>query len=133
MTPAKATADQLVIVPAALTASGIQNDGVPTQVANPKRTSWRTFVQSAIPWLLGINVAVPIVYAFLISPDVAPSLETLLGPVYAWLVIGFNAAAVVLSLGAKLLAQIMAQPAVNALISNTPWLSWLAPIKPAGE
>jgi len=105
------------------------NEGVPTQVANPSRASWRTFVQSLIPALVVVNAAVPIVYAFLTDPDVAPQLERILGPVYLWILAACNVVAILLAQASKLLALLMANPTVNEFIVRR--LPWLAPIKPS--
>jgi hypothetical protein len=106
----------------------VGNEGVPTQVANPSRASWRTFVQSIVPTLAVLNIALPLVYGFLIEN--ADQIGGLLGPVYGWITIGVNTAAVAIALLAKLNAVIMANPRINAAITNGPWwISWLAPIK----
>lgn len=99
---------------------------VPTQVANPSRASWRTYVQSVVSFLVGANIVLPIVSEFL-SANVA-GLEHALGPIYGWLVIGVNFAILVFGLGAKLIALFMAKPAVNDWITKN--LPWLAPVKP---
>lgn len=105
------------------------NEGVPTQVANPSRASWRTFVQAAVPYLLAANVALPIIASFL--TDYSSDLESLLGPVYGWIVVAVNVAVLVLSLGAKLIALLMAQERVNALVVRH--LPFLAPIAPGPD
>lgn len=125
------TTDEKVIVPAALTDSGITNEGVATQVANPKRASWRTFVQALIPQLVVVNAAIPIIYGFLTDPNVAPELARILGPVYVWITLAFNLATILLSRVSSLIALLMANPVVNEWI--TAHLPWLAPAKPVGR
>lgn len=109
-----------------VTVSGdILPNTIPTQIANPKRASWRTFVQSAVAFLIGANIVLPIVSGFLV--DNIDGLKSVLGPVYGYIVIGVNVAILVLSLGAKLVALLMA----NVTVAN--WieahLQFLAPIK----
>lgn len=111
--------DQKVVFP--------RNVGVPTQVANPKRASWRTFVQTAIATLITLNVSLPIIATFLAdNSDVAAKI---LGQWYGPIVAGVNFAVIVAAFVAKLIAQIMAIPAVNAWIEK--YLPALAPIKKA--
>lgn len=105
------------------------NRNVPTQVANPSRASWRTFVQSIIPTFVVLNTALPVIYAALTSPEVAPQLSAILGPVYGWITLGLNGVIFILGLLAKLAALIMARPGVNEWIATH--LPWLAPIKPS--
>ena len=105
------------------------NKGVATQIANPSRASWRTFVQAIVPTFVLLNVALPIIYSFLTSPDVAPKLTEILGPVYGWITVGLNAVIFLVGLLAKLAALLMAQPVVNEWIGKH--LPWLAPIKPS--
>ena len=101
-----------------------QNDGIPTQVANPSRASWRTFVQSAVSFLILANIALPIVQGWLVEN--VDGASVVLGPAYPYIVIGVNFAVLAFSLGAKLIALIMAQPKLNEWITNH--LSFLAPI-----
>lgn len=117
-------ADQKVIVGAEKPGAPV-NVGVPTQVANPRRASWRTFVQSIIGFLVSLNVILPIVAAFLASNSetAAKILGQYYGPTIAWI----NGAIIVGAFLAKLLAQIMAIPAVNAWI--TKYLPALSPIR----
>lgn len=117
--------DQKVIVPAIAPGAPI-NSGVPTQVANPKRASWRTYVQAVIGFLAGANILLPLLAVYL--TENAPQLETYLGPVYGWIVLGVNAAIVILGLLSKLVALFMAQPRINAWIVKH--LPGLAAIKP---
>jgi hypothetical protein len=109
-------ATEVVVVPA--------NDGVPTQVANPSRASWRTFVQALIPFIIAVNIALPLIQSFLVEN--IDQAQAVLGPVYGWAVIGVNVAVIVFSLGSKLIALLMAQPRINELIKK--YLSFLAPI-----
>lgn len=97
------------------------NAGVPTQVANPNRTSWRTFVQALISGLIALNVALPAIQAWLS----APPFDTAFPPVvYAFV----NGAAVVLAGVALGVTRLMAIPAVDAWINK--YLPWLAAIQP---
>jgi len=102
----------------------VANVGVPTQVANPSRASWRTFAQAVVPFLLVLNVALPIIQSFLVE-NIAQA-QQVLGPIYGYVVIGVNFAAIVVALGSKLIALLMANPTVNGWIKTH--LSWLAPI-----
>ena len=106
--------------------SGLEaiNQGVPTQVANPSRASWRTFAQAVIAFLVVANVALPIVQQFLV--DNIADAQTVLGPIYGFVVLVVNIAVIVTSLGAKLIALLMARPEVNAWIIKH--LQFLAPI-----
>jgi hypothetical protein len=101
------------------------NAGIATQLANPSRASWRTFVQSAISYLVFLNIALPIVQSFLV--DNISGAQHVLGPIYGWVVLATNFLVLVFGLGAKLIALLMANPQVNAFITKR--LSWLAPIK----
>lgn len=129
--------DQRIIVPAEfgdiVTEEGAPiipaNQGVPTQVANPRRASWRTYVQAVIGFIVGANIVLPLVASFL--TEQIEGLEPLLGPVYGWIVLGVNTAIVVLGLLSKLVALLMANPRINAWI--TKHLPGLAPIAPTPE
>ena len=116
------TVDQKVIVPASPAAPA--NTGVPTQIANPKRASWRTYVQSVVGFLIGANIVLPILQSFL---ETTPGLEPMLGDSYGFVLGVVNLGIVILGLISKLIAQLMAHPKVNAWITAN--LSWLAPIK----
>lgn len=105
----------------------VANVGVPTQVANPRRASWRTFVQAVIPFLVAVNVALPIIQTFLV--DNIDQAQQVLGPIYGYIVIAVNFAVIVFSLASKLIAILMAQPKVNEWIKAH--LSFLAPIAPS--
>jgi hypothetical protein len=102
----------------------IANEGVPTQVANPSRASWRTFIQSTISFLILLNVALPILYNYLEANVEDATL--VLGPVYPVVRAVANFLVILFGLVAKLIALLMANPTVNAWI--TEHLSWLAPI-----
>jgi hypothetical protein len=117
--------DERVVVPVSRNAE--TNEGVPTQVANPSRASWRTFVQAIIPTLLAINVALPLIQQFLV--DNGASLEHYLGASYPIVLAGVNACVIILGLASKLIAILMANPVVNEWISK--YLPFLAPIRPA--
>jgi len=118
VTAATAKLDERLVTPG--------NAGVPTQVANPSRASWRTFVQSLLAGLAVLNIAVPIIAQFAI--DNGDSLADLLGPAYPIVIAILNAIIAVGALVAKLIALLMANPIVNAFIVKH--LSWLAPIAP---
>lgn len=121
--------DERVVLSDGSTLKAVQaTTGTPTQVSNPSRASWRTFVQAIVPTAIVLNLALPIIYGLLTSPEFAPRLGELLGPVYGWITIGLNVAIFFLGLLAKLGALLMANPTVNAWI--TKHLPWLAPIKP---
>jgi hypothetical protein len=102
------------------------NSLVPTQVANPSRASWRTFIQSTVSYLVFLNLALPIVQTFLVEN--VDGAQSVLGPIYGYVVAGTNFLVLVFGLGAKLIALLMANPRVNEFITKR--LSWLAPIKP---
>lgn len=110
--------------------SGLENinPGVPTQIANPSRASWRTFLQAVIPFLVMLNLLMPLIQQFLV--DNIEDATTILGPVYPYVVLGVNILVVLFSLVSKLIALIMANPTVNDWI--TKHLSFLSPI-PVGD
>src|SRR5690606_5204651 len=91
---------------------GVPNLGVPTQVANPKRASWRTFAQSLVSFLVVLNAAALALLPVILDP--ANGLEAALGPVYGYLVLGLNVIVFVGSTVSKALAALMAKPIVNA-------------------
>ena len=103
------------------------NYGVPTQVANPRRASWRTVVQSIIGVLV---VAVPLVNVVLgqISDYLKQQTDVAV-PAWVWLVL--NVGLAVTALVAGLIARIMNTPGVAAFIAK--YIPFLAPIKAAGE
>lgn len=85
------------------------NDGVPTQVANPKRAGWRTFTQALIAFLPlanGILLAVQLVLA---QPDYS-------GYVPGWVFAVVNGGILISALASKLVTQVMAAPGVNEWI-----------------
>lgn len=103
-------------------------EGIPTQVANPSRSSWRTFVQSLVSFLIVLNLGLLILAGFLADP--ANGLRDLIDPSIYGAVLGVvNGAVLVGSAVSKLVALFMANPIVNAWI--TAHLPFLAPIKPA--
>lgn len=104
------------------------SEGLPSQVANPSRASWRTFAQALVAFLVVVNIAALVVAGFLADPS--NGLAALIDPaVYGKIVAFVNGLVVVGSAGSKLVALLMANPIVNAFI--TKYLSFLAPIKPA--
>lgn len=103
----------------------LPNDGVPTQVANPRRTSWRSFVQAAVSFLLVVNSAALVLLPFVQDPE--NGLQAALGEVYPYLVGGLNVIVFVGATITKAAALLMANPVVNAWIGEH--LPWLAPIR----
>jgi len=118
--------ERTVLADGTILPDGTPSTGVPTQVANPSRASWRTFVQSTIGFLIVLNAAAAVVLPFVLDP--ANGLEQALGPVYGWVVIGLNVIVFAGSTVAKLVALLMARPTVNDWVREH--LPWLAPIKP---
>lgn len=99
------------------------NFGVATQVANPRRTTWRTFLQAAIGLLI---VAVPLANAVLVQ--VAEFLKTqhdLVVP--SWAFVAVNVGIGVSAFIIALVARIMVVPGVAAFIAR--YLPILAPVK----
>jgi hypothetical protein len=89
------------------------NPMMPTQVAHPKRTSWRTFVQTLLALLPTANGILLTVQALIAAPpynDVVPP----------WMFALVNFAVVTAAFLAKVLSQIMANPVVNRWI-ETHW------------
>lgn len=103
----------------------IGNIGVPTQVANPRRASWRTIVQSIIGLLV---VAVPLVNVVLgqISDYLQQQTDVAV-PGWVWIVL--NAGLAVTAVVSGLIARIMNTPGVADFIAK--YLPFLAPIKQA--
>lgn len=87
----------------------IPNDGVPTQVANPSRAGWRTFVQAILPTLLVINGALLALQGVLSSPEYS-------GYVPAWAWAAVNGGLLISAFLSKAIAQVMAVPGVNEWI-----------------
>jgi len=111
-------ADQKLITPG--------NAGVPTQVANPRRASWRTVVQAIIGILI---IAVPLVNLVLANvSDYLQKQTDVAVPAWVWLVI--NTGLAVTALVSGLIARIMNTPGVAAFIAK--YLPFLAPIKQDG-
>lgn len=103
----------------------IPNGSTPTQVANPRRTSWRTFIQSTIGGLIALNAALIVLGAFLAeAPDLAGAV---LGDYYGPVLAIVNSAVVVGAFISKAVALIMADPKVNAWITAP--LPILAPFR----
>lgn len=99
------------------------NIGVPTQVANPRRASWRTVVQS----IIGVAIlAVPLVNVVLANvSDYLHQQTDVAVPAWVWVVL--NAGLAVTALIAGLVARVMNTPGVAAFIER--YLPFLAPIK----
>lgn len=100
--------------------------GTPTQIANPIRTSIRTFIQNLVPTLV---VLVPLVNLTLVSLSGFLQQQTDLA-VPGWVFVWVNGGIAVTSFLAALTARIMAVPGVAAFIARR--LPWLAPIRPSG-
>lgn len=101
----------------------IGNIGVPTQVANPRRASWRTVVQSVIGVFV---VAVPLVNVVLGQiNDYLRQQTDVAVPGWVWVVL--NAGLAVTALAAGLISRIMNTPGVADFIAK--YLPFLAPIK----
>ncbi|WP_210480913.1 hypothetical protein [Naasia sp. SYSU D00948] len=101
------------------------NVNVPTQVANPKRTTLRSFVQAAVGMLV---VLVPLVNGVLTAVQGVLKDQTDV-TLPAWVYLWINTGIVVTSFIIALVARIMAVPGVADFIARH--LPWLAPIKPA--
>lgn len=99
------------------------NLGVPTQVANPRRATWRTVVQSIIGVLV---VAVPLVNVVLGQiNDYLRQQTDVAVPAWVWIVL--NAGLAITALAAGLISRIMNTPGVADFIAK--YLPFLAPIK----
>jgi hypothetical protein len=114
--------DEKIIVPPA--DGKPSNAGVSTNVANPSRTSWISFVKSLFAFLVVLNIALPVIAQVLQSyPDAA----TVFGPLYLPILGGLNFAVLVGAFFTKLISRLLAIPAVAE------WTrlhaSWLYPIK----
>lgn len=106
--------DERVITVAA---DGTANPGVPTNVANPKRTTLRSIVQALIALVPLVNGAAAAVLAYLTEQGVE-------APAWVWLAL--NGAVAVTALVAGLVTRIMAVPGVEWWLQrNLPWLAAL--------
>lgn len=119
ITPAHFVNDSRLALPA--------NFGVPTQVANPTRTTWRTVVQSVVGILVVLVPLLNVVTATVIDylgkqTDV---------DVPGWVFLALNGILAVTALVIGLVARIMAIPGVANFIAK--YLPWLAPIKPTSD
>lgn len=97
----------------------IPNDGVPTQVANPSRTSWRTFTQAILPALVILNGMLLALQSVLNDPEYSAYV-----PAWAWAAV--NGGLLISAFLSKVIAQVMAVPGVNEWIKT--YLPGLAPI-----
>lgn len=104
----------------------VTNEGVPTQVANPSRSSWRSFVQGLVGFLVVVNTALPIAQSWLAAEENTALLGALLGEHYLAILAGVNVAVGVGAFLTKGVALFMANPRINEWI--TTHLPWLAPI-----
>lgn len=84
---------------------------MPTQVAHPRRTSWRTFVQTLVALLPTANAVLITVQAFISTPPYD-------AVVPGWVFAIVNFAVVGVAFLAKIVAQVMAAPTVNTWIEN---------------
>jgi hypothetical protein len=90
---------------------------MPTQVVHPRRASWRTFLQTLLALLPTANAILLSIETFIAAP---PYSEVMPGWVFAVV----NGSAVTVAFLAKIVAQIMANPVVNAWIEkNWPLLA----------
>lgn len=89
----------------------IPNGGVPTQVANPSRTGWRTFTQAILPTLLLVNGALLALQGVLNQPEYS-------GYVPAWAWAAVNGGLLISAFLSKVIAQVMAVPGVNEWIEQ---------------
>lgn len=85
--------------------------GPPPQVAFPRRASWRTFFQALVAFLPTANGIVLAVQELFAQP---PYREAMPG----WVYVAVNAAVVLGAFLAKVVAQIMANPAVEAWLQQ---------------
>jgi len=100
---------------------------MPTQVANPRRTSWRTFVQTLVALLPTTNAVLLSVQALISAPPYD-------AVVPGWVFASVNFAVVGVAFLAKAIAQVMAAPIVNVWIeSYWPTLAPAPPSRPAKE
>lgn len=123
--------DEKVIAPAEVVDGEVvpENAGVPTQVANPTRASWRTVVQSIVGLLI---IAVPLTNVILSNVnDYLQQQTDVAVPGWVWVVL--NGGLAVTAIVAGLITRIMNTPGAAAFIVK--YLPFLAPIKPtaAGE
>lgn len=103
------------------------NLGIPTQVANPARATWRTFAQSLIGLLV---VAVPLANLVLANVNDFLHSQTFLvvsPKVYALV----NGGLLITAFVVALVARIMLVPGVAAFIER--YVPFLAPIAPGGK
>lgn len=100
---------------------------MPTQVAHPRRASWRTFVQTLV-------ALIPIANAVLLSVQALISEPPYDAVVPVWVFASVNFAAVGVAFLAKTVAQVMAAPVVNSWIeSHWPKLAPAPPAPPSQE
>lgn len=94
----------------------------PTQVANPRRTTLRTFIQSVVGLVVIVNIVTPMLI------DAANGLPA--GWVPSWVIVVLNGVAVATAALIALVARIMAAEKVNAALQR--YLPWLAAFKLEG-
>jgi len=97
------------------------NDGVATQVANPRRATLRTFMAAAFGLLVAVNAALPAIIDFLHAIEDAVVVPP-------WAYAAANGVAVVAAALIALVTRILALPSVNGWVEQ--WVPWLAPIAP---
>jgi hypothetical protein len=105
---------------------GIVPAGTPTQIANPSRASWRTFVQALVSGVVVLNVAAPAAYEWLTGPEGSDIATQFLGEFYGPIVLGLNVVVVGTAFVSKLAAWLMAKPRVNEWVAK--YLPFLTPI-----
>lgn len=84
---------------------------MPTQVAHPRRSSWRTFVQTLVALLPTANAVLITIQAFISTPPYD-------AVVPGWVFATVNFSVVGVAFLAKVIAQVMAAPAVNSWIES---------------
>jgi len=95
--------------------------GPPTQVAYPRRASWRTFIQSLAAFLPTANGILLLLQEFLGQPPYSLAMP-------GWAFVAVNAAVVLGAFFSKALALVMANPNVEKwLQSHAPAASALPP------
>lgn len=87
------------------------NDGVPTQVANPKRATLRTVVAVVI----GLVVALPLINSFLLILQSELAKVTAF-EIPAWIYVSINVALAAVALVGGIVTRVLAIPGVNEWI-----------------
>lgn len=101
------------------------NVGVATQVANPRRASWRTSLQAWLAAAIVANAVVVIIHDALVEAQ--PQLAPVIGDAYPVVLAAVNAAAVLVGVIAKMVTAVMLNPVVADFIEK--YLPALAPAR----